>query len=350
MIELKSSVESVDIDFHQLIENSLNAILILEKEGKVLYCNRACLNLLKLDSIESILYKHLHNFVPSYIHNICKKRLKNVLEKQVVIEGVEEKMIRSDGEIIDVKVRTVPLHLENRIYAQVVIQDITQRKRAEKLLFDREKLASLGQMAASIVHEVKNPLTSVKGFLNLLKESQPHVYLEAMESELEKAIETLQNLLQVSKPNLYEEPLSLIDTCTELKSLLFLFQDKLDHVKIELDFKDSERKIIGRRDLLLKAFFNLIKNAIEAIPHKGKIRIEHYYQNQMIHIKVMDSGIGIPKEKIKMLGTPFFTTKEGGTGLGLTQVYTTIHEHGGEICVQSLAEEGTVFHVQLPAK
>ena len=157
--------------------------------------------------------------------------------------------------------------------AQVIIQDITDRKRAENLLKDREKLASIGQIAAGIVHEVKNPLTSVKGFLQLLKESQPHPYFDTMETELEKALETLQNLLQVSKPNLNEEPFVPIDLCKELASLLFLFQEKLYNVEIELDLRDSERKVVGKRNLFLKAFFNLMKNAIEAIQVRGKLEL-----------------------------------------------------------------------------
>ena len=173
-----------------------------------------------------------------------------------------------------------------------------------------------------------------------------------MESELEKALATLQNLLQVSKPNLHEESLVPIDLCQELESLLFLFQERLYNVKLEMDLRDSERKIIGKRNLFLKAFFNLIKNAIEAIQDTGKIKIEHYYQNEWIHIKVSDTGVGIPEDKVKMLGTPFFSTKSEGTGLGLTltQVFTTIHKHGGNISVHSTIGKGTTFHIQLPVR
>lgn len=308
------------------------------------------MKLLKLSSPEDILYKNLYIFLPPNIHDICKERLKKVLEKQEILESIEAKMIRSDAEIIDVEVRTAPYLLKDKVYAQVIIQDITHCKIAEKLLNDREKLASLGQIAASIVHEVKNPLTSVKGFLQLLKESQSHTYLDTMETELEKALETLHNLLQVSKPDLHEEPFVPIVLCKELESLLSLFQEKLYKVKAELNLRDLERKVVGKRNLLLKAFFNLIKNAIEAIPDKGKIGIEHYYKNGWIHIKVSDTGVGVSEDKLKMLGTPFFSTKSDGTGLGLTQVFTTIHDHGGDVSVQSVIGEGTIFHVRLPAK
>ncbi|WP_233522543.1 ATP-binding protein [Peribacillus glennii] len=214
---------------------------------------------------------------------------------------------------------------------------------------DREKLASLGQISAGNAHEVKNPLTSVKGFLQLLKESNPHPYLDTIESELKKALDTLENLLHVSKPDLHEEPTVPIYLSNELYSILDLFQEKRYNVELEMDIRDSKKRIWGKRNLFLKALFNLIKNAFEAIQEKGKIRIEHFYHNGFIYIKVCDTGIGIPQDKLKLLGTPFFTSKSEGTGLGLTQVYTTIHEHGGNISVQSTIGKGTSFHLQLPA-
>ncbi len=347
---MEFQIESKDINFHQLIECSLNSIWIVGSEEKILYSNRACLKLLKLDSPEDILYKKFCVFLHPDIHDSCKEQVKRVLKKQKKIELIESKMIRSDGETIDVEVRIAPFYLENKILAQIIIQDITDRKITERLLNDREKLASIGQIAAGIAHEIKNPLTSVKGFLQLLKESQSHPYLDMMESELEKALDTLQNLLQVSKPDLADESFVQIDLCKELASILSLFQEKLYNVEVEMDLRDSERKANGKRNLFLKALFNLIKNAFESIQGKGKIRIEHYYKNGWIHIKVSDTGVGISGDKLKMLGTPFFSTKSEGTGLGLTQVFTTIHEHGGNISVQSIIGEGTTFHVQLPVK
>ena len=182
------TIESFQIDFHQLIDNSLNSIFILGEEGKIYYCNKASLKLLKLTSFEELLHNSLYNFIPTYIHVVCKERLNNVLHNQQSIDGIEAQMIRKDGEIIDVEVKTSPLKMGEVNFAQVVIQDITNRKLAMRLLYEKERLASLGQMAASIVHEVKNPLTTVKGFLQLLQQAQPHEYLNTMESELEKAL------------------------------------------------------------------------------------------------------------------------------------------------------------------
>lgn len=343
-------IEGTAIDFHQLIEYSLSPILVVEKNGEILYCNKASIRLFDLPSADQLLYKNMFTFIAPEFHSFCQERLDNVIEKKEMAELVEKKMIKADGKLVDVEVMAVPFYLEEKVLAQIIIQDITARKAAESRLNSHEKLVSIGQIAAGIAHEVKNPLTAVQGFLQLFKETHTHPYLNTMELELEKALDTLKNLLHVAKPDLQNEPMVPIHLCKELNSLVFLFQDRMYDVEMELDLQDSDKPIVGKRNLFLKAFFNLLKNSFEAIKDKGKVRIEHHHKNGYIHIKVSDTGVGIPQEKLTMLGTPFFTSKSEGTGLGLTQVYTTIHEHGGSIFVESTVGEGTTFHIQLPVK
>lgn len=211
-----------------------------------------------------------------------------------------------------------------------------------------DRLASVGQIAAGIAHEVKNPLTAVKGFLQLLREESNHKYLEYAYSELENAINTLQNLLHVSKPDLEDEPFDIIDLTTELEALLYLFQEKSYQIVIERHFLDTDARVYGRRNQLKKAFFNLLKNAFEAISDQGTIRIKHYEARGQVVIVISDTGIGIPEEKLQLLGTPFYTSKVEGTGMGLTQVFSAIYEHHGMIRVRSEVGVGTEFTVHLP--
>lgn len=345
---LLSEVEGKNIDFHQLIDYSFNSILIVEQEGKMLYYNKAFVKLLVLFPPNEALQKNLFLYIPPEFHVFCKQRLKNVIEKQEMVELGEKKMIRRDGEHIDVELMAVPFYMEGKVLAQIIIQDITSRKETERRLKDQEKLASIGQIAAGIAHEVKNPLTAVKGFLQLYQEDHSHPYLMTINAELDKALDTLKNLLQVSKPDLQDEPLVQINVCKEIQSMLFLFQDRLYSVEVEMDLQDSEKTIKGKKNLFIKAFYNLMTNALEAIEGEGNIKIEHYYKDGCNHILISDTGIGIPDEKIHILGTPFFTSKSEGTGLGLTQVFTTVQEHGGNIAVQSVLGKGTTFHIQIP--
>jgi anti-anti-sigma factor len=212
------------------------------------------------------------------------------------------------------------------------------------------RLASIGQIAAGIAHEVRNPLTAVKGFLQLLQKEFSHSYLEFACSELDQAISTLQDLLQVSKPDLEDEPYIAMNLCSELESLLNLFQDQIYRVRIVRNFQNSDEIIYGKKNQLKKAFFNLLKNAFEAIPNEGTITIEHYRKGDFIYVVIGDTGVGVPKEKLHLLGTPFFTTKDEGTGMGLTQVYSTIYQHGGSVDVKSTEGIGTTFTIQFPTE
>ncbi|GAX90785.1 ATP-binding protein [Effusibacillus lacus] len=208
------------------------------------------------------------------------------------------------------------------------------------------RLASIGQISAGIAHEVRNPLTAVKGFIQLLQPENPHPYLDVASSELDRAISTLQNLLQVSKPDLDDEPYIPIHLCSEFEALLYLFQDKVYRVQIVRNFRDADQIIYGKRNQIKKAFFNLLKNAFEAIPHTGEVRIEHRRTEDQIHVTIQDTGTGIPEEKLELLGTPFFTTKDEGTGMGLAQVYSALYQHGATIEVWSRVGEGTTFLIK----
>ncbi|MET1015080.1 MAG: ATP-binding protein [Paenisporosarcina sp.] len=337
-----------DLMYTQIIEYSIETIII-HSDYKVLYINQSGVNLLRREK-EDLIGMNVLSIFQEHSEEYISQLIEKVMLDKSPSELIEEIIFRSDGFLVEVEFYCHPVQFNGRMAIQTVLRDITKRKEAERMLSEREKLVSIGQIAAGIAHEVRNPLTSVKGFLQLLKESHSHPYLNTMEVELEKAIDTLQNLLQVSKPNLFSEPLIKINLCKELSSLMFLFQDKLYDIEVELDLRDSDQFIYGKKNLFLKAFFNLIKNALEALPSKGKIRIEHYFENDSIHVKISDNGVGIPKDKIKLLGTPFYSSKSEGTGLGLTQVFTTINDHGGHIQVLSELGIGTTFFIQLPVK
>lgn len=334
--------------YRQIIEYSIETIVI-HRDHHVVYINDAGADFLRAQKKNILGACVLDLFDPAVKPSIVE-RIRQGMEEKEPAEVIEHVITRLDGSKVEVELYCHPVMFGNSKAIQTVFRDLTERKKAEKRLNDQEKLASIGQIAAGIAHEVRNPLTSVKGFLQLLKESHSHPYLSTMESELDKAIATLQNLLQVSKPDLQEEPYVNIDCCKELKALLLLFEDRLYQVDVIMDLRHEGILLLGKKNLFLKAFFNLIKNALEAMDNKGTLTIQHYYEKEKIQIKISDTGIGIPKDKLNMLGTPFFSSKSEGTGLGLTQVFTTVNDHGGNICVESEWGKGTTFHIQLPVQ
>lgn len=218
----------------------------------------------------------------------------------------------------------------------------------EKDKYTLNRLASVGQIAAGIAHEVRNPLTAVKGFLDLLKTEHPHTYIDIALQELDHALDTMQNLLNVAKPDLDDEELTYVNLTSELEATLYLFENQKYRIQIETDFKDTQVNVYGKKNQLKKAFFNLIKNAFEAIPEQGKITIKHFVDGNRLIVSINDTGVGIPEDKIELLGTPFYTSKESGTGMGLAQVFSTIYEHNGKIQIESEVGLGTSFTIEFP--
>lgn len=209
-------------------------------------------------------------------------------------------------------------------------------------------LASIGEMSAGIAHEVRNPLTSVKGFLQLLGKEYNHQYIDIAKDELERAVTILNDLLSVSRPNPTDEPFVSINIASELESTLLLFQNQLYSIEVKKKFTNKSLCINGKKNQLKKAFFNLIKNGIEAMPNGGILTVEYTRDYRGVHIAIKDTGVGIPKDKIPILGTPFFTMKKDGTGMGLAQVFSAIHDNNGRIQVHSQEGEGTQFHLFFP--
>jgi anti-anti-sigma regulatory factor/two-component sensor histidine kinase len=212
------------------------------------------------------------------------------------------------------------------------------------------QLASVGQIAAGIAHEVRNPLTAVKGFLQLLEHESNPEYINIAQLELENALTTLNDLLQVSKPDQEdEEPQSFL-IAVELESILNLFQDKIYDIQVNTSYYDTTTAIYGKKNQFKKAFFNLIKNALESMSESGELSISHFAEGNEVVVYIEDTGVGIPNEKLSLLGTPFFSTKELGTGMGLTQVFSVVYQHGGRINVESEEGKGTKITLRIPVR
>ncbi|KPV42075.1 ATP-binding protein [Alicyclobacillus ferrooxydans] len=212
-----------------------------------------------------------------------------------------------------------------------------------------ERLLSMGQIAAGIAHEVKNPLTSVKGFLQLLREKYQDDFFTIAESELDNAIAIITDFLKVTKPEMDDESYQVVNVAAELEAVLNLFLDRQYRISVIKNFRDTKQTIYAKKNQIKRALFNILKNAFESISSDtGIVRVSHYVEHSQLVIIIEDTGVGIHEDKISMLGTPFFTTKDEGTGMGLSQVYSTVYGHGGTVHVQSTLGVGTQFSIYLP--
>ena len=249
-------------------------------------------------------------------------------------------------------------HAELNIAHQELSTYVQQLKESQEQLIQAEKLTSLGQMAASIAHEINNPLAGVLVYTQLLskkiasdtfKEEEALDYLSKMESEVNRCSRIIRNLLDFARQK--ELMLRLVDINRVLEQVLSLVghQAQLQNIEVVKEFSPSLPNVMADFDQLQQVFTNLTLNAIQAMPNGGKLTLRSSVVDTEVKIDVQDTGCGIPKENLSKLFTPFFTTKEKGkgVGLGLAVVHGIIERHRGRIKVQSEVGKGTTFSVYL---
>lgn len=225
-------------------------------------------------------------------------------------------------------------------------------KDTQEQLVQAAKLAAIGELAANIAHEINNPLTSVLGYAELMREEKDIESimrdLEIIESESLRARDIVQQLLEFSKK--WPLKISKVDINRLLKEVIDL---------ISLNLKDSEINIIedfsqisqisADANQLKQVFLNLINNAVQSMPNGGTLSIRTEKIDNSVMIEVSDTGTGIPDNVAQKIFEPFFTTKKDrGTGLGLPISYRIIKKHGGKIEVKKRMDKGTTFKVILP--
>ncbi|MBD8068510.1 ATP-binding protein [Bacillus sp. PS06] len=269
-----------------------------------------------------------------------------------ILTRCEESFDVMSGEIMTFDVIKVPLYDEshNRKGLLTIGRDITQQKAAETMLLRKEKLSVVGELAAGIAHEIRNPLTSIKGFVQLMKETKsiPQEHFDIVLTELERINQIVSEMLVLSKPQMkIFNPFklkSLIDHVLKLTS----HEALLYGIDIEVINKIDNPTLYGDSNQLIQVFINIIKNSIDAMPKGGKIIIIIEKNNDEIEIFIKDTGAGIPQERLDRIGEPFFTLKEKGMGLGLTISNKIIHEHKGRMDISSEIGQGTVVKISLP--
>ncbi|WAH36757.1 ATP-binding protein [Alicyclobacillus dauci] len=233
----------------------------------------------------------------------------------------------------------------------VVSRDITDRIRQQEYIIQTEKLAVTGQLAAGIAHEIRNPLTAVKGFVQLLKGDFDDMSPESFNvlwTELCRIDEITSGLLMLAKPERAEYCTDDIGVLIHHTVTLLEGQAHEKNVYFEAPSFDP-LYVYCNSNQMRQVFLNIFKNSIESMEHGGTIHVGLKSIGERAVIEITDEGTGIPEELIPSLGQPFYTTKEKGTGLGLMVVYNIIKEHGGTIHITSKKNVGTTVTLSLPA-
>lgn len=215
-----------------------------------------------------------------------------------------------------------------------------------------DTLNVVGELAAGIAHEIRNPMTSLKGFIQLLEESlddEHSMYFHVIRSELDRIDSIINEFLIIAKPHARQFQMKDINVILKETVDLLSAQASLHNVQFELNYSQPQLPVFCEPNQLKKVFINIIKNAIEVMPEGGIVRISIAFRgDERIQVSISDQGEGIPSNQLKNLGKPFYTTKEKGTGLGLMVSFKIVEEHHGKIVIESEEGKGTTFRVILP--
>ncbi|MEH7010474.1 ATP-binding protein [Neobacillus niacini] len=341
-----------------LINSMVDFVNFKDGEGRWIQANDFGLKLFQLENVDYFGKKdsELAEYSEFYSESLkyCEFSDEETWEKGTITR-CEEIVSRSDGSSKIFDTIKVPLFHEDGSREGLVIigRDITTLRQTEERLNRSEKLSVVGELSASVAHEIRNPLTSLKGFVQLLQmEDDNHQdYYQIMLDELNRINHIVGELLLLAKPqHLKYSKLAIQKILNDVISLLGV-EATLYNVQIESNFPKEDIIIECEPNQLKQLFINLIKNSIEASKNDSKISISiGLLEDNQLAITVKDQGCGISKELLQKVGEPFYSSKEKGTGLGLTVSYKIVQSHKGNIMFDSEIGIGTTVNITLPVE
>lgn len=225
---------------------------------------------------------------------------------------------------------------------------LEQKQKQEEAITRTEKLSVLGQLSAGIAHEIRNPLTSLKGFLYILRTDPKQEFIDIMEMEIERINQIVDEFMVLSKPISKDFQKGCLNETVEDVVTIIDTHGKMYNIDIATQFANETSLANYNENQIKQVLVNFLKNSIEAMPNGGTITVSVTIVEDFIKILIKDEGMGIPKEMLEKLGEPFFTTKEQGTGLGLMISFKIIEEHNGTVTIDSEVGKGTTVVISLP--
>ncbi|MCM3587820.1 EAL domain-containing protein [Mesobacillus maritimus] len=347
----EKALQESEAKYRLISENMTDIIMLLDifgtiqyaspSLGKVMgnplesYIGKSSFDLIHPDDKQSVIMgfkKVLNTMNPLRL----EARFVNIVGKSLLFEGLGTPVLGENGD---------PEHFI------VVGRDITEKREMEEQLSKSEKLSVVGQLAAGVAHEIRNPITSIKGFIKLLEEGiMKKEFFEVISKDFKQVEEILEEFINLAKPK--EIQLKKVNIKNILKEVVTLIKPEanLKSVEIFQEYKQNLPQIMCDSNQIKQVFLNIIKNSIEAIPKNGFVEIQGSIEGKNVLIKIIDNGIGISEERVQKLGEPFYSNKEKGTGLGLMICFRIVREHNGSIKVNSKENEGTTVEIRLPIK
>ena len=348
----KTSLSRIKAFSDNLVEHMPIGILVINTKGNIVSCNNVAERLLHIPSYHLINQPAKEHLPPELYEQFeFIKENKAIIEKELLCDiGFTQ--------LVPIELIASALYDEQQKFHGYILllKDLTEVKTLRKEIERSQRLASIGRLAAGVAHEIRNPLSSIKGFATYFKDrykqnSNDFEISTVMIQEVDRLNRVVSQLLELARP------ISISGTKTNIKSLVndsIKVIEKMaieKNIHIEIQIESGIENVFIDKDRLNQTLLNLYLNALEAMGSNGKLLISLLpYQESGIEIQISDNGPGINEQDIGNIFDPYYTTKPNGTGLGLAIVHNIIEAHNGLIMVNSTKGEGTTFIVRLPLK
>ncbi|MEI4791133.1 PAS domain S-box protein [Bacillus sp. FJAT-53060] len=345
---MEQELRESELKFRKVFNGSMDGIVLFDNQYRMIDVNPSASELLGLKDDHLTEMSLFHILAPYQIEKLAQPAQTMSLDE--MDNEVPFVLNHPDQRILEFSFKRNIIHNMNL----AIFRDVTERKELEERVRKSDTLHVVGELAAGIAHEIRNPMTALKGFIQLLKgniEGEYSLYFNVITSELKRIESIITEFLILAKPQaiVYEEK-NVVQIVKDTMDLLHA-QANLGNVQMHLNVLDEIPLIYCEQNQLKQVFINILKNAIEVMPQKGNVYVSIQRKgDEHIVISLRDEGCGMTEDKLKRLGEPFYTTKERGTGLGLMVSYKIIEEHQGTIEVESEEGVGTVFHLTLPLR
>ena len=285
----------------------------------------------------------LHHIITDFID---ENAIRCSLEQHEPVHNARISYATKSGEVREGLLSTEIIDIQGEKCVLSMITDITERIRLEKEMVRLDRLNLIGEMAAGIAHEIRNPMTTVRGFLqmSMITRESPLQYVDLMLKELDRANDIITEFLNLAKNKVNDKRLHCLNLIIESLFPLIQAEALLSDKHVRLELTECPPLYVDEKEIR-QMILNLALNGLEAMTSGGRLTIKTYAEDKAIVLEIIDQGCGIKPEFLHKIGTPFFTTKEKGTGLGLAICYSVADRHNAVIDVKT-DDKGTVFYVR----
>ncbi|MBK1811123.1 PAS domain S-box protein [Clostridium sp. YIM B02505] len=355
-IKQEQQIENLNLQAQTILNSISVPTMIIDYNGDIIACNNYFADLVEV-AYEDIIKMNIYalNKLLKLNNNGGHKIFKKINFRDDNIDCI---IVTPVGNEKNIHINTsVIKNIYNEVIGlMIVVQDISKIKENQMKLINQEKLALLGQMGATIVHETRNFLTTIKGNSQLIElytdNDRIKGFANKINSDTDEVNRIISDFLSLSKPRETElEEVAFYDLISSMKSTIET-SSLMSKVQVSFKLDYDERYILCDETQIKQVILNICKNAVEAMEQMSspKLLISAGLNEQAkeVYIKIEDNGKGMSEEIIKKIGTPFFTTKKTGTGLGLSACYQIIKEHSGRIEIESWIGIGTIFTITIP--